>query len=399
MKKNIKKKIKARRRSSRKIKTRKRKKKQKGFKKNFSNKIIKSNKKKKLSKKSKKIRINKKATIKKKIKKNIKSKKIKKFIIEKPKFINKFKAEFLNKISIGKFIVKLFDPIINAYNKYLVNKKIKKFNEIEEKSKLQITEMLYEEKKRDDILKKELKQAKIFSIKRKKLLLDVLKKEQQLIRQNEKLRIRKFNESLRVQAQLDRFAIREQKEIENLHKLSLKYEKEDYKKLQDRIDIIRQRYVFLKQEKIKQRVEELAGEKFTEDVSIEEIRKKEKAILESKQLITSALESSYRQVRSLMHTINYKYLPKNAEWIVVDDLRDSGEIIVREESQTETFLILIYLENNSPKGKLIVEDKCGSEDRYVTRSYEKKQVIKLGSDLVDSIVSYVDSLSKNKKAS
>ena len=46
-----------------------------------------------------------------------------------------------------------------------------------------------------------------------------------------------------------------------------------------------------------------------------------------------------------MHTINYKYLPKNAEWIVVDDLRDSGEIVVREESQTETFLILIYLEN------------------------------------------------------
>ena len=184
-----------------------------------------------------------------------------------------------------------------------------------------------------------------------------------------------------------------------MHKLSLKYEKEDYKSLQDRIDIIRQRYVFLKQEKIKQRVEELAGEKFTVDVSIEEIRKKEKAILESKQLITSALESSYRQVRSLMHTINYKYLPKNAEWIVVDDLRDSGEIIVREESQTETFLILIYLENNSPTGKLIVEDKCGSEDRYVTRSYEKKQVIKLGSDLVDSIVSYVDSFSKNKKAS
>ena len=142
----------------------------------------------------------------------------------------------------------------------MVNKKIKKFNEIEEKQKLQITEMLYQEKKRDDNLKKELKQAKIFSIKRKKLLLNVLKKEQQLIRQNEKLRIRKFNESLRVQAQLDRFAIREQKEIENLHKLSLKYEKEDYKKLQDRIDIIRQRYVFLKQEKIKQRVEELAAE-------------------------------------------------------------------------------------------------------------------------------------------
>mgnify|MGYP001282979225 CR=1 FL=1 len=161
---------------------------------------------------------------------------------------------------------------------------------------------------------------------------------------------------MQISKKLEKFAEREKKEILSLQKLTLHYEKSEWKQVQDRIDAIRQRYAQLRNERVKKRVEELSGITFSDQESIEEIRKKEKEIIEKREQITSALEGFYRSVKSVLHTVNLRHLPKNADLLILEDLRfEESEIIVREDSQVENFLILIYLENNSPSGKIIVD--------------------------------------------
>ena len=86
--------------------------------------------------------------------------------------------------------------------------------------------------------------------------------------------------------------------------------------------------------------------------------------------------------------------------MILEDLRyEESEIIVREDSQTENFLILVYLENNDPLGKIIVENKC-NEEKYTTSAYSKKDIFKFGDDLIDSVIFYIQRIrQKNKKAS
>ena len=89
-----------------------------------------------------------------------------------------------------------------------------------------------------------------------------------------------FNNIQRIEKQLNKFKEREIREIQTLQKISLQQEKSEWKNFQDKIDSIRRRYQLLRNERVKQRVEELAGTAFSDQFSIEEIRAKEKEILE-----------------------------------------------------------------------------------------------------------------------
>ena len=253
---------------------------------------------------------------------------------------------------------------------------------------------------RENLFKQEIKQEEKIAIQRDQDLRKTLHREQKIIRQIQKNKEKKFAETLKIQKQLERFAKREQAEILNLEKIGVNLEREEYRQLQERIDKIRQRYVQLRNERVKKRVEELTGTTFSDQASIEEINKQETEIIERKQLISSTLESYYRSIKSVLHSVNFKYLPKHAELLRVYDLRDEqSEIVVREDSQTENFLLLVYLENNDPNGKVIVEDKCNNE-KHTTRSYSKNQIFQFGDDLIDSVLGYLERLrASQKKAS
>ena len=81
----------------------------------------------------------------------------------------------------------------------------------------------------------------------------------------------------------------------------------------------------------------------------------------------------------------------------VYDLRyEQSEIVVREDSETENFLLLVYLEDNNPNGKIIVEDKCNDE-KHITRNYSKNQIFQFGDDLIDSVLGYLERLRMSKK--
>ena len=74
-------------------------------------------------------------------------------------------------------------------------------------------ELRYEEK----LERERVKDIKLF-----------LRKEQAIIRKEQAERQRKFLEELKIEKQIEKFRVREVKELENLEKVSLKEQREDY---------------------------------------------------------------------------------------------------------------------------------------------------------------------------
>ena len=312
------------------------------------------------------------------------------------KQINQFK-----KLSFRKIVGFIFKPLIKSFGDYRQKKKIEKLKKIENAAKEKEKKIKFREKLREELLKKEIKQEEIILRKRESELRLVLKREQKIIRQNQKEKQKKFADELRIRNKLEQYRRRELREIQALEKLSLNYEKAEWREVRERIDKIKARYSQLRTDRYKKRVEELTGDTFSDQISIEEIKQKEKEIIQKKQQVVTILEPFFRSLKTILWHCNTKYLTRNAELIRVDDLREEeSEIVIREDSQTENFLMLIYLEDNDPqKSTIYVEDKFHDE-HYETRKYMPKDIFRFGDDSIDSIMRYLEKIrTKNKEAS
>ena len=80
---------------------------------------------------------------------------------------------------------------------------------------------------------------------------------------------------LKLEKQIEKFRIREVKELEKLERISLKEKREDYSSLQDRIEKLKAKYRIIRDQKIRERVEAL-GVKIQEDDDRETLLRKEK---------------------------------------------------------------------------------------------------------------------------
>ncbi len=333
----------------------------------------------------------------KKFKKIVSKTKLKKIIL--PNFNKQINQ--LKKLSFRKIMDFIFKPPIKFYGDYRQKKKIEKLKEIGNATKQKEKVIKFSEKLREELIKKEIKQEEIILRKRESELRLVLKREQKTIRQNQKEKQRRFVDALRIKNKLEKYRLRELREIQALEKLSLNYERSEWKKVQDRIDKIKARYTQLRTDGFKKRVEELTGDTFSDQISIEEIKQKEKEIIQKKQQVVTILEPFFRSLKTILWHCNTKYLTRNAELIRVDDFREEeSEIVIREDSQTENFLMLIYLEDNDPqKSTIYVEDKFHDE-HYETRKYMPKDIFRFGDDSIDSIMRYLEKIrKKNKEAS
>ncbi len=120
------------------------------------------------------------------------------------------------------------------------NEKKEKLEQISEEKDLQ-------NKLKQQMLKDEIKLEK----ERTKDIKLFLRKEQAIIRQEQAEKQRKFLEQLKIEKQIEKFRIREIKELEQLEKLSLKEQREDYSSLQERIDKLKQKYQIIRDQKLK----------------------------------------------------------------------------------------------------------------------------------------------------
>ena len=370
--------------------------KSKGLKK--SKKIYKKRKKifKKISKKIKK----KKFRNKKKILLNSQVSKVKKesLTLKLVKLQLSLKPEFNFKISFSleKYIQGFFDKISETISSYKILKhdekrrlKLEKI-ENERKAKIAIEKQKIEEetlkaKLKEQALKDEVRLEK----QRTKDIKLFLRKEQALLRIEQAEKQKQFLKQLRLDKQIEKFRIREVKELEKLEKISLKEKREDYAGLQERIDKLKEKYRIIRDQKIKERVEAL-GVKLQGDEDRETLLSKEKEYTLARQKIEFALESFYRSASSLVFQLNKRHVTRNMSIFRCIDRRfETGEIFVKwDESEDEEWLLLIYIKNNSPDEGIVIEDKTNPE-KNLSHEFRSIDIFKASDTMVDSLTQLI----------
>ena len=365
--------------------------------------------------------------IKSKIKKNFKKKKKKKNINSKKnlfhqsskknnkillkiinlqdKFKPNIKIKFNPFVSLDKFLLKFFQNISDTIGEYkslkIEQKRILKIKEMEriENEKKEKLEQISEEKDLQNKLKQQMLKDEIkLEKERTKDIKLFLRKEQAIIRQEQAEKQRKFLEQLKIEKQIEKFRIREIKELEQLEKLSLKEQREDYSSLQERIDKLKQKYQIIRDQKIRERVEAL-GIKTLGDEDRETLLQKEKDYTLARQKIEFALESFYRSSSSLVFQLNKRHITRHMSILRCIDRRfETGEIFIKwDESEDDKWLLLIYIKNNSPDEGIIIEDKTNQE-KNISHEFKSSEIFKASDLMVDSLTQLISKIRKKKQA-
>ena len=298
-------------------------------------------------------------------------------------------------------LINLIKPHLNKYRYYLTKRKNEILKKIKEERNNKLSQIEKERKEKEKKIKQE-EQLRIF-IKEKALKEEIkiakyrdkdiknfLRKEQAEIRKEQAERQKKFLAELKLEKQIEKFKIREIKELENLEKISLKEQRDDYAGLQARIEKLKDKYRALRDEKIRERVEAL-GVKIQEGDDRDALLKKEKEYRIERHKIENCLESFYRSSASLCFQINKRYIPKHKSILRCIDRRfENGEIFIKwDDSSQEDWLLLIYIKNNSPEDGVVIEDKSNPE-KNISHEFKTNEIFKASDVMVDSLTQLLE---------
>ena len=317
------------------------------------------------------------------------------------KFNLKFKVNIFS--IIEKNIQNFFAGVEKNIQEYKViqqeEKRRKKLEEIEikEKERLEIKHANEEKKKLEIKLKEQhLKDEIKLERERTKDLKLFLRKEQAIVRKEQAEKQRQFLRQIKLEKQIEKFRIREVKELEKLERISLKEQREDYAGLQERIEKLKEKYRIIRDQKIRERVEAL-GIKTEGDEDRETLLLKEKEYTLARQKIELSLESFYRSANSLVFQLNKRHITRNMSILRCIDRRfETGEIFIKwDESNDDDWLVLIYIKNNSPDEGIVIEDKSNPE-KNVSHEYKSNEIFKASDMMVDSLTQLI-SKERSKK--
>ena len=308
----------------------------------------------------------------------------------KPQF--NFKINF----SLERHIQRFFDKISETISNYKILKNDEKrrirLEKIENERKAKIA--IETEKKEQEILKVKLKEQALkdearLEKQRTKDIKLFLRKEQALLRIEQAEKQRHFLKQLKLDRQIEKFRIREVKELDRLEKISLREKREDYAGLQERIDKLKEKYRIIRDQKIRERVESL-GVKLQGDEDRETLLLKEKEYTLARQKIEFALESFYRSASSLVFQLNKRHVTRNMSIFRCIDRRfETGEIFIKwDESEDEDWLLLIYIKNNSPDEGIVIEDKTNPE-KNISHEFKSIDIFKASDTMVDSLTQLI----------
>jgi len=245
---------------------------------------------------------------------------------------------------------------------------------------------------------KELKEEATLERERKKELQKFIRIEQAQVRKEQADKQRKFLEQIRLEKKIEQFRKREALEIKNLEKFVLSQERDSYAGVEERIEKIKQKYQALRDQKIRERVEQL-GITVEEGEGRSTLLEKERQYNLGRQKIEYALESYYRSAHSLCFQINKRYIPKYLNILRVIDRRfETGEIFIKwDDAPDEDWLILIYIKDNSPEEGIVIEDKSNSE-KNASHEFKTNEIFKASDLMVDSLTNLLDRERKKRKA-
>ncbi len=348
--------------------------------------------KKKIIIKGKKLKKNK--FFKKKIK--INKKKKENWIIKLINLQNSLNFKFKLNFNLEKYFQSFFDKISDTITEYKILKRDearrlkieRQEKEREAKIRLELANQKENQLKikiKEQALKEEIKLEK----QRTKDIKLFLRKEQALLRIEQAEKQKQFLKQLRLEKQIEKFRIREVKELEKLEKISLREKREDYAGLQERIEKLKEKYRIIRDQKIKERVESL-GVKLQGNEDRETLLIKEKEYTLARQKIEFALESFYRSASSLVFQLNKRHITRHMSIFRCIDRRfETGEIFVKwDESSDEEWLLLIYIKNNSPDEGIIIEDKTNPE-KNTFYEFANNEIFKASDTMVDSLTQLI----------
>jgi hypothetical protein len=311
---------------------------------------------------------------------------------------NSLKPEFNFKInfSLEKYIQTFFDSIANRISEYkrlkAEEKRRRQLEEIEkkEKKKLQIQKKkVKEEEEQTKLKEKALKEEIKLEKERTRDIKLFLRREQALLRIEHAERQKQFLKQLQLEKQIEKFRIREIKELEKLEKISLKEKRDDYAGLQARIEKLKDKYRIIRDQKIRERVEAL-GVKIQGDEDRETLLQKEKDYKIARQNIELSLESFYRSASSLVFQLNKRHITRHMSiFRCIDQRFETGEIFIKwDEAPDEEWLILIYIKNNSPDEGIVIEDKSDPE-KNSSHEFKSNEIFKASDLMVDSLTQLI----------
>ena len=320
------------------------------------------------------------------------------FLLKLINFQNSLKPDINFKFNLGleKYIQAFFDKIANTIFQYRVLKKDEERRlklEKLEKERLEKIEIAKEKQKEIELKVKLKEQALKDEIRlekqRTKEIKLFLRKEQALLRIEQAEKQKKFLQQLKLDKQIEKFRVREVKELEKLEKISLKEKREDYAGLQQRIEKLKEKYRIIRDQKIRERVEAL-GVKIQGDEDRETLLQKEKEYTLARQKIEFALESFYRSASSLVFQLNKRHITRHMSIFRCIDRRfETGEIFVKwDEASDDEWLLLIYIKNNSPDEGIVIEDKTNPE-KNISHEFKNNEIFKASDTMVDALTQLI----------
>ena len=372
-----------------------------------NNKVLKKRKKIKKLKfktKNKSIKIKKNKIKVKRAKKIVKSDKYTRAIVKNFLKINdKFKSIFKFNFNLDQSLQNFFQGISNKISN--IKKVIQEEREKQKRLKIQAMERekaeiqkRFKSEKANELKAKEqeLKEEVKLERERKKELQKFVRLEQAEVRKEQAEKQRRFLEQIKLEKKIEQFRKREALEIKNLEKFVLGQERESYVSVQERIDLIKEKYQKLRDQKIADRVKAL-GIQIQEGDDRSALLEKERVYNLERQKIEFALESFYRSAHSLCFQINKRYIPKYLSIMRVIDRRfETGEIFIKwDDAPDEEWLILIYIKNNSPDEGIVIEDKTNPE-KNTSHEYQSNEIFKASDMMVDALTTLLDN-ERNKR--
>ena len=368
---------------------------------------------KRLKLKKRKLRKKKKKSSKKKIVKKfyLKANKIKKTkvdsltrktILKVLRFQDRFSFKF--NFNLDKSLQRFFQKIANTLDAFKIilaeekeRKRQFKIKQMEEEKIEAIKKLKIEKELERQNKTKELKEEARLEKVRKKELQKFIRLEQAEVRKEQAEKQRKFLEQIRLEKKIEQFRKREELEIKKLEKYVLSQERESYTGVQERIEKIKQKYQALRDQKIRERVEQLGVVVQEGDDRTVLLEKERKYNLE-RQKIEFALESYFRSAHSAVFQINKRWIPKYLSIMRVIDKRfEDGTIFIKwDDTPEEEWLMLIYIKDNNPESGIIVEDKTDPEKNTSTE-YKTNEIFKFSDNLVDSLTNLLDRERKKRK--
>ena len=378
-------------------KKRKIKKKKKIKKKRVKRRFFKKNKKTRLKKKKRR------KSFKAKSKKKQKRNKAKEFFRKIVRLGSNLKPKIKFDLNIDKKIQNFFQGIANKIDDFkdvIEEERAKRKKErlktiqkeISEEAKKNKIKQLQQLKFKQD----EIKEEKKIERERKVDLKRFIREEQAKLRSERAARQRAFLEKIRLEKKIEEFRKREALEIKKLEKFVLKQEREDYSEVQERINQIKQKYQAIRDQKIRERIEQL-GIQVSETDSRSDLLEKERLFNLEREKIENTLESFYRSMASCVFQLNRRWLPKKMSLLrVIDNRYETSEIFIKsDEEADENWLMLVYLKNNDPNSKIVVEDKT-DENKNSSIEYNSNEIFTFSDNLVDSLTAMIDRKFKTK---